>query len=249
MNSTTHNYFFQQIFYFNKRTYLASLFFTLSLLLLQNYIQPPRPISILVYLGITGTIYFTFSSLFFSYLIYDCSDLYKFNWLKKLIPTKQTIFLNVYSGYTEAGHLLQSALTENTILHLDFYNEQISTTNSIKVAKKLSRSIDNKKIQYNNWQFDSKTDTILFMQSLHELLEMRQQIECLQEAKLLLVNNESKIIIVEHLCDLKNFLIYSIGAFHFFGKKRWQNVINEAGLIIEKEINMTPFIKVFVLKK
>ncbi len=246
-NIPVRKYFFLQILLFNKRTYFFSFLLILSIVLTLLIGQFSNTISYLLILAIIGTLYFTVSSLFFSFLIYDYSDLYKFKWLEKY-KTKGTI-ISIYSGYTEAGPLLDKALPECSIIHLDFFDDNVSITTSIKEAKKLSSAFHSKKIIYNNWKDNQKGNLILFMQSLHELRIHTQQIDCLSEASSHLATKESRIIVVEHLCDYKNFLIYSIGAFHFFGKKRWHNVFKNSGLTIEEELTITPFIKIFILKK
>ena len=249
MPSSSKKYFFQQIILFNKTTYLASLLFLLSLLLLLIFVSLPFLLFYFLLIALIGGIYFSFASILFSYFIYDLSDLYHFNWLCQLLTDPKSTIFNVFSGYTEAGHLLQKNLNNHPLQHYDFFNKNTSVTSSIKRAKELSEPINCTEINYNNWQLNNKADYILFMQSLHELREADQQTECLIEASKYLNSPDSRIVIVEHLRDIKNFSIYSMGVFHFHSYHRWISVINASGLAIEKEFTITPFVKVFVLKR
>jgi hypothetical protein len=249
MTEQNKKYFFKQIILFNKNAYLGSACLILTLIFLLYFIALPSYLFYLLLAVLIGTIYFSISSILFSYFIYDRSDLYKFNWLKEFNRTKNNPLINVYSGYTEAGHLLEKIFVGYPVYHFDFFDIKVSVTKSIQKAKALSPKLINKDIKYNKWESDLKADTILFMQSLHELREENQQSDCLREAYACLRSEDSRIVVVEHLCDLKNLLIYSWGALHFFGEKRWKNVFNNSALKIEKEFNLTPFIKVFVLKK
>ncbi|MFO0359283.1 MAG: methyltransferase, partial [Flavobacteriales bacterium] len=62
-------------------------------------------------------------------------------------------------------------------------------------------------------------------------------------------NEDGRIIVTEHLRDLNNFLAYNIGSFHFLSKGNWLDIFERAGISLEKEIKITPFISTFILKK
>jgi hypothetical protein len=249
MKKSTRKYFYQQIIIFNRRMYIASGIVIVVFLFLLLFIEWSALMYFFLFSGVFFTLYFSLASVFFSYLIYDRSELYKYTWLSSYISNKESVIFNVYSGYTEAGHLLENEFNENKIYHLDFYDEKVSITNSIRIAKSISREIDYESIRFDTWKVEKKASLILFMQSLHELREVDQQVACLQEASGCLENEEGKMIVVEHMRDLSNFFIYSIGAFHFFARKRWVKVFDFAGTKVIQEFAITPFVRVFVLQK
>jgi hypothetical protein len=58
-----------------------------------------------------------------------------------------------------------------------------------------------------------------------------------------------RCIVVEHLRDAANFLAYNMGFVHFLSPKTWMANFSEAGLVVEKEFKVTPFVSVYILKK
>ncbi len=237
--------FWKQIFVFNKKYFLAACCVIACCIVILLCFPIALLWKCLLALVVAGTFYLSVVSLVSSYFIYDRSDLYKFNWLKKIGVDNETIF-NVYSGYSESGHLLNSAFPEKNIIQLDFFNAAVSVTDSIKIANKLGEPLEHISIDYRNWNIRASAGTILFMQSLHELRTMEQKVWCLMEATRSL-DPGGTIIVSEHLCNLKNFLIYGPGAFHFFGSAHWKHAFAHANLYISSEKSITPFVKVYIL--
>ncbi len=246
MSVHKHKPFFLQIFAFNRNMYvLAALVFALAILCLL-FFQLPFYGQLALGLLALGSFYFSAASLFFSWMIYDRSDLYTFQWLQRFLPTSHHRIFNVFSGYTEAGHLLQEKFATHPLTHFDFFDEEVSITSSIQTAKSLSRKLDAKQIRYNDWRGAEMAEIILFMQSLHELRQEAQQIACLKTAA---EHCTGKIIVAEHLRDGWNMLIYATGAFHFFARRRWLRVFADAHLRVAEEFKITPFVRIFVLEK
>jgi hypothetical protein len=238
--------FYRQIFLFNKPAFVAAAVVVIACVGLFLLPDLSPFLKIIVIAIAAGTIYLSAGSLFFSYLIYDVSDLYSYNWLKPFLG-KDKICFNLFSGYSEGGFMLEKVFEKKWIRQMDFFETGIAVTASIIKAKELSRVIDSSMIKYNDWKDAGDADMILFMQSLHELRPLQQKTDCLREASRHL-NKNGNIIIAEHLCDWKNFLIYGPGAFHFFGDRHWKRSIASSGLLLEKIFFITPFIKVYVLK-
>ena len=63
------------------------------------------------------------------------------------------------------------------------------------------------------------------------------------------LNDTGKIIVVEHLRDLNNFIAYNFGFFHFYSQSCWENVFKDAGLNKFDTFKITPFISAFILTK
>ena len=245
MSSQPHKMFWKQIFSFNKPAFILSASVIIICTAVLCFFQLVIFLKILLAFIIFGAAYFSFGSLLASYFIYDRSSLYKFSWLRPYL-SPQTRLYNLYSGYSESGHLLEQAFPGYSIRHFDFFDPQSAVTASIRTAQRLSKPLDAEMIDYKNWETGHKAGIILFMQSLHELRPLDQKVDCLLKAK---ENMEpgGRIIVVEHLCDLKNFLIYGPGAFHFFGERHWRKAFQDAGLEVVSSFNITPFIKTFIL--
>jgi hypothetical protein len=91
-------------------------------------------------------------------------------------------------------------------------------------------------------------DIIFNIFALHEVRNRKERIQFLkQQANA--VGNHGRIVVVEHLRDIPNFLAYNIGFLHFFSGREWFDNFSVADLAIETKFRITPFINVFILKK
>jgi len=80
----------------------------------------------------------------------------------------------------------------------------------------------------------------------HEIRDEKERILFFKELKRILAP-KGEIIVVEHLRDTANFLVYNIGFLHFHARQVWIRTFKEAGLTIKSETKHTPFISIFTL--
>lgn len=229
---------------FNWHFYLIALVGVLGLLLSKDFfptfLQPWVMAAANLALGTT------LISLLVSYYVYDYSNLYELNWLKK---SEGKSVLNINAGFDETSELIKNKFPDSTLTNCDFYDPKKHTEVSIKRARK-AYPPDPKTIAVNTQTLpfpDHQFDQVLAILAAHEIREEAERIQFLVE-----LNRVSKptgsIYIMEHLRDLNNFLAYTIGFLHFHSRKTWLNNFKKAGLRIEKEIKITPFVTVFILK-
>ena len=58
-----------------------------------------------------------------------------------------------------------------------------------------------------------------------------------------------RLILGEHLRDVPNFLAFGPGFLHFLSRSSWVRLATESELAIEIEFAVTPFVKVFAMKR
>jgi hypothetical protein len=63
------------------------------------------------------------------------------------------------------------------------------------------------------------------------------------------LRQEGCVVLVEHLRDWKNFLAFGPGFLHFHSRQDWLRTIRDAGLVVEQESPLTPFVECFVLRR
>jgi len=63
------------------------------------------------------------------------------------------------------------------------------------------------------------------------------------------MTNPGQILLTEHIRDWKNFLVFGPGFLHFHSRREWQRVAQEAGLSVEREGSVTPFVRWFLLRR
>ena len=60
---------------------------------------------------------------------------------------------------------------------------------------------------------------------------------------------DGELILMEHSRDWRNFLAFGPGFLHFFSKSAWRKAASDAGLTVQTELSMTPFVHAYVLRR
>lgn len=202
---------------------------------------------IIFWITITAFIYGLVMPLVISAYVYDLSGFYKFDWLKYFYtdgePSK--FIVNINAGFDETSFILQSKFPQSEIKVFDFYNAKRHTEPAIIRARKVSHVFpDTTQIESNAIPLQSLSADIVFLISAaHEIRSHEEKIQFLQECKRI-CKTEGKVIIVEHLRDLPNFLAFTIGFTHFFSITTWKNAFERVGFSSFRENKFTPFMSV-----
>jgi len=189
-------------------------------------------------------------SLLVSFYVYDCSQLYRFLWLKDIGQLNQGAIANIHAGFDETSAFLKNYYAGCSLRVFDFYDPARHTEISIERARKAYAPFEGTiKITTDRLPLvDGSMDIIFNIFALHEV---RNRIECIQFLKrqLASLDKEGRCVVVEHLRDVPNFLAYNIGFLHFLSEAEWIGNFSMAGLVIERQFKITSFITVFILKK
>jgi SAM-dependent methyltransferase len=189
-------------------------------------------------------------SLAASFYIYDRSGLYKLDWLDFLKASPNALLVNIHAGFDETSFLLANKYPSARLKVLDFYNPVHHTEVSIKRARKAyppypgTQSISTSDLSLE----PGSVDYAFCLLSAHEIRN-RNERTLFFKAMHRSLKEEGNVIVVEHLRNLPNFMAYNIGFLHFFSKREWTSIFATAGLFIDKEIWITPFIRAFILQR
>lgn len=189
-------------------------------------------------------------SLGISFYVYDCSNLYDLPWLKHLAQNYSGKILNIHAGFDETSFILKQKFPSAELTVYDFYDSSKTNEVSIERANRWQSDFPDT-IPVNPSKLPAKNNSfseILITFSAHEIRNEPERIQFLAEMKRILSEN-GEILVTEHLRDLPNFLAYTIGFFHFYGKRNWKGVFDQSGLILVREVKTTSFVNTFVLKK
>lgn len=233
---------------FNRHFYLFAFALVAGIFIISNFLYHPYQKAGNIIAGVIAAILFI--SVLVSFYVYDFSALYKLSWIDDLPIDHINNIINIHAGFDETSLLLKDKFPNSALIVFDFYNPLKHTEVSIKRARKYG-------LRYANTQQvetaalplqENYADIIFVILSAHEIRDEQERNVFFTELKRIL-KPTGKIIITEHLRDLPNFLAYNIGFFHFISKNAWYRAFKNAGLIIYKESNITPFIKNFILTK
>jgi len=191
----------------------------------------------------------TLISLLISFYIYDLSGIYNLDWLKISIESDSKI-ININAGFDETSSILKNKFSDSELKIFDFYDPLKNTEISIKRARKAyPQNTATIKINATLLPLENNyADFIFIIFSAHEIRNENERIIFFKELNRIL-KTSGQIIIVEHIRNLANLIVYNVGFFHFFSSEVWFKTFKNADLFVSKEIKFTPFIKAFLLQK
>ncbi|MEK6155446.1 methyltransferase domain-containing protein [Flavobacteriaceae bacterium 3-367] len=233
---------------FNWHFYVLFFGFLCLLLLFVRYFNEPFRSFFLFTLVVVIAI--TLVSVLVSYYVYDLSGLYAFDWLGKSMLDGKGRIVNIHAGFDETSVLLRTILDPSELVVLDFYDPKKHTEVAIKRARRAYPAFpDTIRADTTHLPLpDHVADEVFTILAAHEIRNEEERIIFFKELSRILKANGT-IIVTEHLRDIANFLAYNIGFFHFYSKKTWLDTFDSAGLLVRKEIKITPFITTFILEK
>jgi ubiquinone/menaquinone biosynthesis C-methylase UbiE len=191
----------------------------------------------------------TLVSLFVSAYVYDLSRLYTLDWLDELSIQPHSNIVNIHAGFDETSVLIQHKYSNSKLIVFDFYDPAKHTEISIQRAR-------NAYPPYPNTQVITTAhlplaaqvaDFIFVIFAAHEIRNDAERNAFFIEIQRVMKPN-GKIIIIEHLRDLPNFLAYNIGFFHFLSESTWLACFKNANLRICKKKKITSFVTTYILE-
>lgn len=233
---------------FNWHFYLCAGISVLLLLVVVNWLG-----NALFWPGVglaIGIVTTTSISLLVSYYVYDRSDLFDFTWLQKINKLSAVSIVNIHAGFDETSFALKKNFPDANLNVFDFYDPIRHTELSIARARNAYPPYHSTvKISTNELPVaENSVDIIFNIFALHEVRNREERIHFLrQQARAL--QHDGKVVVVEHLRDVSNFLAYNIGFFHFLSAREWHRSFQQAGFSIDNAFSITPFVTVFILKR
>jgi len=221
-------------------------FYWLSAVLLATglFFRHLVPVQVLLWALIATTVL----SLGVSWYIYDASRLYELQWLDGLHVRRNAQIVNINAGFDETSHLLSQKYPDALLRVFDFYNPAKHTEVSIERARKVypaypgTEAISTSVVPLPA----ASADVIFLFLAAHEIRDGQERSIFFQQLRDSLREN-GRMVVLEHLRDVSNFIAYNIGFLHFFSGATWRQAFASAGLSIEKEIKITPFLSAFIL--
>jgi SAM-dependent methyltransferase len=189
-------------------------------------------------------------SLVVSYYIYDYSALYQFDWLEDVPAIDGMQIVNIHAGFDETSTLLMQKFPDASLQVFDFYDPEKHTEVSIKRAREAYAPFPGTiRISTGNLPRQNQSVDVIFnIFALHEIRDHTERTSFLRQ-QFRTLNPQGTCVIVEHLRDVANLAAYNVGFFHFLPEKQFKNNFDEACFHIEKQFRVTPFVKIFILKK
>lgn len=198
-----------------------------------------------------GSLYFLVGSLGVSHWVYDCSDLYRWSWLDRVLKTSPTGKIALcHSGFDEASGMLRRRFPQARWSVLDHYDPATMTEASIRRARKLfPPTRGTVAAKFDRWPLeDGSQDVVFGLLAIHELRSDTERVDWFTESRRCLTG-DGTILLVEHVRDLANFVAFGPGFLHFHSVTAWRRSWEGGGLALADTFRITPFVRVFLLKQ
>jgi SAM-dependent methyltransferase len=91
-------------------------------------------------------------------------------------------------------------------------------------------------------------DAALLLLSAHELRTDEARTALFTELRRVL-GPGGRVVVAEHLRDAANFLAFGPGFLHFHSRRTWTRCFSRTRFDIHSEFPITPFVRVFVLRR
>ena len=178
-----------------------------------------------------------------TWLAYDRTTLYRWQWLLPLLGTAPRRYAVVSTGLDEASAALHRLLPGSDATLLDLYDPAVTRTGSIRRARALSTPPpQTRPARYDAFGVpDAQFDAVFLVFAAHELRTGAQRTALHREIARTL-GPDGRLILVEHWRNPANLLAYGPGALHFYSRRHWLRLARGAGLTPVGQARMTPLV-------
>jgi SAM-dependent methyltransferase len=230
-------------YYFTGAVMLIALAATLALLPLNGILIAAALTAIAV------DAYFIAASLLISHYVYDRSELYRFEWLKRLFPVPPRRWVNIHSGLDETTALLRALFPDTFTNTFDIYDPAVMTEGSIaRALKQKTGDLYSEHADYARLPLNyAECDAIFLLLAAHEIREPEGRLRFFRELQRVTAPG-GLVVIAEHLRDAWNFAAFGPNVWHVLPRPEWLRLAREAHFTVQEEFKVTPFVRVFVLR-
>jgi SAM-dependent methyltransferase len=199
------------------------------------------------------------ASLAASWIVYDRSRLMRWDWVLQALGFDPASWINIHAGLDESTPALRAIFKDARFRVFDMFDDREMTEPSIARARVHSRRelrrgqrpLDETPERVDFRRLPVATGSIeaaLLLLSAHELRTDAARIALFTELRRVL-GPGGRIVIAEHLRDAANFLAFGPGFLHFHSRRTWTRCFARTRFDIHAEFPITPFVRVFVLRR
>lgn len=197
-----------------------------------------RPLAAVAYVGA----WFAVASLVTTNVVYDRSEYARWEWPRGLLTRPPWRVAILHAGLDNVSEHVRRLWPEAEVQVVDFYDPVSMTERAIARARGRRRhgddiadlrpSLDAAFVVLAAHELRSPSDRAVFFNRIGDALA-----------------TEGRLVLLEHLRDLPNALVYGPGAWHFLPRADYLAAFTDARLMLMEERAMTPFLRLFVLSR
>jgi ubiquinone/menaquinone biosynthesis C-methylase UbiE len=238
------------ILQYNWQVYAASVCALASMGALLWFRHLPRAGEIVLMGAATLTAFWSLSSLAVSYYVYDYRGVTRWNWIPRILSFPPQQWLNIHAGLDESTVILKQFFPNTRYMVVDIYDHREMTELSIARARRLHSSPEPAVAgKLDALPFpDHDRDTLFLLFAAHEIRQSSRRTALFLESARVLANS-GQLLLAEHIRDWKNLVAFGPGFLHFHSRNEWLRLAHDAGLTVEREVCVTPFVRCFLMTK
>jgi SAM-dependent methyltransferase len=221
----------------------------------------PFGVGVVLYAGTALAALWVVTSLVASWLIYDRSPLMRWDWLPRALGFLPAAWINIHSGLDQSTPALRALFGAARGRVFDMFDPGEMTEPSISRARRtgLRRAClaeareasegGPESVDYHRLPIPTGTiEAALLLLSAHELRTDAARVALFTELRRVL-GPGGRVVVAEHLRDAANFLAFGPGFLHFHSRRTWARCFARTRFDIHAEFPITPFVRVFVLRR
>ncbi len=205
---------------------------------------------LLLYVGLTCAAGWTIASLAASWIVYDASPLMRWAWIPGALGFMPAAWINVHAGLDQSTPSLRTMFAPARGRVFDIFDPAELTEPSIVKARRLARNaVEPEAVDFRHLPAPAgSADAVFLLLSAHELRTGPARLAFFDEIHRVLTPG-GRVVIAEHLRDAANFAAFGPGFLHFHSRRTWTRGFAHGRFSIVSEFSITPFVRVFVLRR
>lgn len=195
--------------------------------------------------GVAG--WLSVASVAASWWVYDLSELYRWTWLPRTVRHEPRHIIVMHAGLDEASEPVSRTWPMAAVSSLDVHGGLGRTTASLRLARR-DAGRDAEAHHEAHGQLATDTDLVVIFLAAHELRSRTARVELMRRIHHSLVVG-GRLVLVEHVRDLSNAVVFGPAIGHFYPVREWRDAIGRGGLDLVAEERITPFITVMTAER
>jgi hypothetical protein len=212
----------------------------------------PYPVRIAGAVGAAAAVWLAFASFTAFYLMFDHSELHSGRWLAPLLPHSPGRWVQISAG-------LEETTLPFTQVFPGVPGRSLALHDPSMTAPALNRARSPEPVATEPSACeqtspaalpveDGWADVACVVLAAHEVRDVHAR-EAFYRELARITAAEGRVAVVEHLRDLAAALAFGPGLFHFYPRREWLRLGDQAGLTLEREKGITPWVRVFVYRR
>ena len=190
-----------------------------------------------------ATAYLIIASLVASHWVYDRSALADWHFVREWLPSPPGRWMAIQTGFDPTYGALARLLPPSPLPAVDLYGTLGVDGASVRRARRLAEREGLGAVVSALPTEPASADAVLAIFALHDIRD-RATREALFARLSTTLAPGGRLLLVEHLRDWRNFLVFGLGFVHFLTERDWRQAAERAGLVLERTSRITPFVRV-----